>query len=676
MAGGTFPRQFGKYILLRPFARGGMGELCLAAIGELGGAEKLCLVKRVAAERDERSGAGPGFAQRLFDEAKIAVQLNHPNLVQVFEAGRTDGELYLAMELVSGRDLGGVLRRARERTQPVPVELALYIAREMAAGLGFAHRHRDLGLVHRDIAPPNVLLGWHGAVKVTDFGLARSRQQPSSTAPGMIYGRVGYLAPEQLHGEVADARADVYSVGVVLWEMLVGEPLVLATGDPAADAKRAGLLDAPSARIDAPSSRRPEVTPAIDAVVAAALAQDRTKRLQNGDDLRRDLSRVLHDFAGTSTGDGDGTQLSAWLATLFADEIAAEAREHEKLLRTDLPEWRSRTGGVTAAVVRPSKPAPLAPPLPPSANHAAPPPMPLSSALLTPMSSSVAALAAAVSTTPPKSDRDSRPVALRDTAGASPGKRGKSGATPETQGKSNPPIGRGPATAPEPIPLEIIAEPTPVVGDSLVGQVVEGRYRVERLIGTGGMGAVYEAEHVDIGKRVALKVLHPQYSSEADLVDRFRREARAASKIGHPNIVDVTDSGTTAAGDVYFIMEKLDGIDLGDVLRHERRLAPDRTVLIGTQICRALAAAHAAGIIHRDLKPENIFLVSRDGNADFVKVLDFGIAKHDMGNQNLPRRLTTPGVAMGTPEYMAPEQAAGKPIDGRVDIYAVGAILV
>ena len=122
-------------------------------------------------------------------------------------------------------------------------------------------------------------------------------------------------------------------------------------------------------------------------------------------------------------------------------------------------------------------------------------------------------------------------------------------------------------------------------------------------------------------------------------------------------------------------MERLDGLDLGEVLRHERRVAPDRVVAIGTQVCRALSAAHAAGIIHRDLKPENIFLVSREGVPDFVKVLDFGIAKQDMGNQNSPRRLTTPGIAMGTPEYMAPEQAAGKAIDGRVDIYSVGAIL-
>ena len=196
------------------------------------------------------------------------------------------------------------------------------------------------------------------------------------------------------------------------------------------------------------------------------------------------------------------------------------------------------------------------------------------------------------------------------------------------------------------------------------------------MLGTGGMGAVYEAEHIEIGKKVALKVLHPQFSRQADLVARFRREARAASKVGHPNIVDVTDSGTTPDGDVYFVMERLDGLDLGEVLapraahrarsrrRHRhadvprarrRRTRPASSTAISSRRTSSSSRARAC--------------------ADFVKVLDFGIAKQDMGNQNSPRRLTTPGIAMGTPEYMAPEQAAGKAIDGRVDIYSVGAIL-
>src|SRR5262249_22241090 len=152
------------------------------------------------------------------------------------------------------------------------------------------------------------------------------------------------------------------------------------------------------------------------------------------------------------------------------------------------------------------------------------------------------------------------------------------------------------------------------------------------------------------------------YSRHPDVVTRFRREAQAASKIGHPNIVDVTDFGETADGSVFFVMEHLDGLDLGQLLAAERCLEPERAIAIAVQICRALAAAHAAGIIHRDLKPENIFLIARDNTPDFVKVVDFGIAKSSEETKVRQHRLTQPGLAMGTPEYMAPEQAAGKPI--------------
>ena len=208
-----------------------------------------------------------------------------------------------------------------------------------------------------------------------------------------------------------------------------------------------------------------------------------------------------------------------------------------------------------------------------------------------------------------------------------------------------------------------------------VGSEVDGRYRIIELIGEGGMGKVYLAEHVEIGKRVALKVLHPSYSRMPDLVERFRREARAASKIGHPNIVDVTDFGATADGSVYFVMEYLEGVELGSVIEREGALDVARALRITGQICRALSAAHREGIIHRDLKPENIFLITRDGEADVVKVLDFGIAKTTEAEAARERRLTSPGMAMGTPEYMAPEQAAGRPADARTDIYSLGAIM-
>src|SRR5690606_29694515 len=182
-------------------------------------------------------------------------------------------------------------------------------------------------------------------------------------------------------------------------------------------------------------------------------------------------------------------------------------------------------------------------------------------------------------------------------------------------------------------------------------------------------------EHVEIGRRVAIKILHPVYSRMPDLVERFRREARAASKIGNPHIVDVTDSGTTKDGAAYFVMEYLEGEELSSVISREGALDVARVLRVGVQICQALAAAHAAGIIHRDLKPENVFLTSQQGVTDFVKILDFGVATSTETDPVRAKKLTTPGMAMGTPEYMAPEQAAGRQADERCDVYAVGAIL-
>jgi serine/threonine-protein kinase len=216
-------------------------------------------------------------------------------------------------------------------------------------------------------------------------------------------------------------------------------------------------------------------------------------------------------------------------------------------------------------------------------------------------------------------------------------------------------------------------DPPPPTG--IIGTYLDGRYLVKGLMGEGGMGMVYEAEHVEIGRRVAVKVLHERFSRQAEVVARFRSEARAATRIGHPHIIDVFDSGTTVDGAVYFVMEYLQGRDLSHVIDNDGLLGIERALSITRQICLALAAAHKAGILHRDIKPENVFLVEREGSRDFVKVLDFGIAKSlDEANQK-HGRLTNPGIAMGTPEYMAPEQASGQLIDGRADVYAVGAIL-
>jgi serine/threonine-protein kinase len=213
--------------------------------------------------------------------------------------------------------------------------------------------------------------------------------------------------------------------------------------------------------------------------------------------------------------------------------------------------------------------------------------------------------------------------------------------------------------------------------DPLIGATLGGRYKVIKAIGEGGMGIVYEAVHEVIEKKVAVKVLRDDFSKRPEVVARFRQEAKSASRIGHEHIVDISDFGETPTGQSYFVMEYLEGDDLANILAREGTLAPARAVNILLQCCKALGAAHAKGIVHRDMKPENIFLTSRDNQPDFVKIVDFGIAKmSDIETDGAPgRKLTKTGMIFGTPEYMSPEQAAGKPLDHRVDIYALGVIL-
>jgi serine/threonine-protein kinase len=219
-----------------------------------------------------------------------------------------------------------------------------------------------------------------------------------------------------------------------------------------------------------------------------------------------------------------------------------------------------------------------------------------------------------------------------------------------------------------------VGESPPLGTDPLIAQLVADRYRVLRKLGEGGMGSVYLAEHVVIEKRLVLKVLSPDLAGRQDLVARFLQEARSASRIGHENVIDISDFGQSAEGLVYIAMEYLEGKDLGQVVRAEGALSWPRVREIVMQICRALRAAHDKGIVHRDMKPENIFLIHREGRPEFVKILDFGIAKLMGLDPNGPR-LTRTGMIFGTPEYMAPEQAEGKEADHRVDIYAVGCII-
>jgi serine/threonine protein kinase len=210
-----------------------------------------------------------------------------------------------------------------------------------------------------------------------------------------------------------------------------------------------------------------------------------------------------------------------------------------------------------------------------------------------------------------------------------------------------------------------------------IGKSVDGRYLVRSVLGEGGMGMVFEAEHLKIGRAVALKVLHERQARNKSAVRRFYREAKAAAAIGHPNICEVYDFGTLVDGRPYLVMERLNGETLAERIAKDAVLQFDEVIDILTQVLSGLAAAHEKGIVHRDIKPENVFLSRRSGAPPMVKLLDFGISKVIAPERKGDEMdLTRPGMVMGTPHYMSPEQARGeRDLDARVDLYACGVIL-
>ncbi len=221
------------------------------------------------------------------------------------------------------------------------------------------------------------------------------------------------------------------------------------------------------------------------------------------------------------------------------------------------------------------------------------------------------------------------------------------------------------------------ATPIPLDGDGheMIGEVIDGRYRLDATLGRGGMGLVYRATHIGMRRQVAVKILHPSLATSPEVRNRFEREALAVGKIDHPNCVATYDVGRLPDGALYLAMELLEGRSLADVLEQERQIAPGRALHILAHVLRGLGAVHAAGLIHRDIKPENIFLIRQGEDLDFAKILDFGIAKPMAGELSDDGvRLTQAGMAFGTPIYMAPEQALGNPMDGRADLYAAAVI--
>jgi eukaryotic-like serine/threonine-protein kinase len=605
------PRRVGRRVLLKLAARGGMGEVYLAATTGIEGAERPCIVKTV--RRDYIHDAS--FLARFLDEARVQAQLQHPGVAQVLEAATDDdGEPYTVVEYVEGRSLGELRQRALQAGVRVSWADAAAVAVEIAQALAHVHERSrpdgsPLGIVHRDLSPQNVMIGHAGEIKLIDFGTARGHNRRCHTVAGVVFAKPGYVAPEVARQQVGDGRIDLYALGVILWELCAGRRFLSVDPQRHLDDVAAGRVIVP------PISEGCGAPPELDTVIARLTRNDPDERYPRASLAVPDLAALLASApsAGTEAGArGVRARTASLMRRLWPHEPGRMRAEFARLLHEagDLlvDEGRafdaSSKVGLRQAATDGASAAPAAGRSKPDGASAAP------------------------------AAGRSKP----DGASAAP-----------AAGRSKP------------------DDPSRLAGTP---------YRVLRVIGEGASGTVWEAEHVELGRRLAIKVLSAEHASSSDSIDRFRREARALAGLSHPNLVEILDFGTAADGRVFLAMELCLGETLGAKLRGGP-LAWTEAAQIGIQACDALATAHSAGIVHRDIKPQNLML-TRGGT---VKLLDFGVAVAHAEAAGPPVRAAGPReralwgfTIFGTPEYMAPEQVAGGAIDPRADVYSLGCV--
>jgi TonB family protein len=341
---------FGQYVLEEHIATGGMAQVYKARMLGLEGFQKTVAIKRILPHLTNNDE----FVSMFVDEAKLAAQLNHPNIIHIYDLGKIDSSHFIAMEYIEGRDLRSLLDQCRKRNVRVPVPLALYIANLLANALDYAHKkrdfdNRDLGLVHRDVSPQNVLISSDGEIKLCDFGIAKAASKASHTRAGALKGKLQYMSPEQAWGKDIDHRSDVFSLGVVLYEMLTAHKVF------AGDSELSILEQVRNPVVAAPSSMVPTIPAEVDRIVLKALEPERTERYQSALDLQREFDALLKSHGW----EPDTTALVRFIGEL---ESGSEI--------TDYP----ATISVAAAAVAPPVEPPTAPPAEPPTKQPEPAP--------------------------------------------------------------------------------------------------------------------------------------------------------------------------------------------------------------------------------------------------------------------------------------------------------------
>ncbi len=545
-------KKLGNYVVTRLLGQGGMGSVYLARHPEIGREVAIKVMDRVGPEEMPR---------RFVDEARAATKIVHPNIIDVYDLGRTEeGWIYYVMEKLEGRDLDAIMSEAIElHGRMTPAEV-VPLLEQICLGLQAAH---DAGIVHRDLKPENVFVleGEPLRLKLLDFGIAkvleREARGAGHTQVGMIIGTPLVMAPEQVPGSPqalqarVSSRTDLYSVGILLYWMLAGRP-------PFMDDDLFALVSKQASEEPVPLEQR---APHLPAALTSLVMQCIHKSPDDRPGSAMEIYRRFKDALDSETALGDTLPVSM-----------------------GLPEQDGGTDVDTA-------------------EHA-----------------------------PVR-----KPSVTREL------------------------FGHPVASLP----------PTPI--QARIGQVLKRTYRLERLIGQGTLGVVYEASHIRIKRRFAVKLLYPGLATNRAALEAFRREAEVTGRLGHDNIVDVVDFDYLADNDPFIVMELLEGEDLSQRLTRDKRLDLETALNITKQVASAVSAAHEAGVVHRHLKPTNVFLCRRKRPDVLVKVLDFGISRvvgagdHGGDEAKQPVRASL--------QFQAPEQAQSGAVDHRADIYATGGLL-
>ena len=335
------PTTFGKYLLLERINVGGMAEVFKAKAFGAEGFERLLAIKRILPNMAEDEE----FINMFIDEARIAVQLNHANIVPIYELGKYNSQYYIAMEFVSGKDLRQVFDCLRKRQETLLVPAAAYVISKICEGLDYAHRKTDptgrpLNLIHRDVSPQNVLLSYEGAVKVTDFGIVKAEDRASKTQAGVLKGKFAYMSPEQVRGLDIDHRSDVFAVGILLYEALTGKRLFIGDSDFAT------LEKVRAAEVTPPREHNPAIPESLEQVVLTALARERDARYQWALELHDSLQQFLIEENSVY----NASKLATLLKAEFRDDIAKEMQRMEEFMRMPTP--TSQEAMTAAAVMR------------------------------------------------------------------------------------------------------------------------------------------------------------------------------------------------------------------------------------------------------------------------------------------------------------------------------------